>query len=180
MASLYDNRTDIEAIAKKALNKVGLEYDKWGQKSMSLSGGEKTKLALYKACVSEFDFLILDEPTNHLDMKSYDWLEDFILNINKPILVISHDRYFLDNVVNKIWELTSLDLKAYEGNYFAYKVQKENEIRSIKKEYDNQQMKIQHLKQVISDRKSWYSSAHKAAGTNDFIGQRQSMLRSEG
>jgi ATP-binding cassette subfamily F protein 3 len=164
----YDNRTDIEAIAKKALNKVGLEYDKWGQKSMSLSGGEKTKLALYKACVSEFDFLILDEPTNHLDMKSYDWLEDFILNINKPILVISHDRFLLDNVVNKIWELTSLDLKVYEGNYTAYKVQKENEKKSITKEYDNQQMKIRHLKQVISNRKSWYSSAHKAAGTNDF------------
>ncbi|HHY70657.1 MAG TPA: ABC-F family ATP-binding cassette domain-containing protein, partial [Thermoanaerobacterales bacterium] len=66
------------------------------------------------------------------------------------------------------WELTSLDLKAYEGNYSAYKVQKENEIKSITKEYDNQQMRIQHLKQVISDRKSWYSSAHKAAGTNDF------------
>jgi ATP-binding cassette subfamily F protein 3 len=164
----YDNRTDIEAIAKKALNKVGLEYDKWGQKAMSLSGGEKTKLALYKACVSEFDFLILDEPTNHLDMKSYDWLEDFILNINKPILVISHDRFLLDNVVNKIWELTSLDLKVYEGNYTAYKVQKENEKKSITKEYDNQQMKIRHLKQVISNRKSWYSSAHKAAGTNDF------------
>ena len=167
-SNCHGNRTDIEAVVKKTLTKVGLEDHMWGQKATSLSSGEKTKLALCKVCVSEFDFLILDEPTNHLDMKSYDWLENFILNINKPILVISHDRFFLDNAANKIWELTSQDLKVYEGNYSEYKVQKENEIKSITKEYNNQQIKIRHLKQVISDRKSWYSSAHKAAGTNDF------------
>ncbi|NLZ52175.1 MAG: ABC-F type ribosomal protection protein [Thermoanaerobacteraceae bacterium] len=159
---------DIETIVKKNLVKVGLEDDKWGQKAMSLSGGEKTKLALFKACVSEFDFLILDEPTNHLDTGSLEWLEEFVLKVDKPILVISHDRFFLDKVANKIWELTSRELKAYEGNYSSYKVQRENEIKGLTKEYSKQQMKISQLKQEINQRKHWYNSAHKAAGTNDF------------
>lgn len=164
----HGGRTDIETIVKKNLVKVGLEDDKWGQNAMSLSGGEKTKLTLFKASVSEFDFLILDEPTNHLDTGSLEWLEEFVLKIDKPILVISHDRFFMDKVANKIWELTSRELKAYEGNYSSYKVQKENEIKGLTKEYNKQQMKISKLKQEINERKTWYSSAHKAAGTNDF------------
>lgn len=164
----YGNTGDVAAIAKKGLIEVGLKEDKWEQKAMSLSGGEKTKLALYKAYVGEFDFLILDEPTNHLDMEGLAWLDNFILNINKPILVISHDRFFLDKAANKIWELTSKELKMYDGNYSSYKVQKENEIKGITKEYNKQQMKISQLKQEMNERKSWYNSAHKAAGTNDF------------
>jgi len=164
----HGSRPDIETIVEKNLVKVGLEDDKWGQKAMSLSGGEKTKLTLFKACVSEFDFLILDEPTNHLDTGSLEWLEEFVLKIDKPILVISHDRFFLDKVANKIWELTSWELKAYEGNYSSYKVQRGIEIKGLTKEYNKQQMKISQLKQEINDRKNWYNSAHKAAGTNDF------------
>jgi len=95
------NISDVETKVKMTLNKVGLDQLKWGQRAASLSGGEKTKLALCKAMVSSYDLLILDEPTNHLDLKSYDWLEEFVRSLDKPILVISHDRYFLDNVVNK-------------------------------------------------------------------------------
>ncbi|MDD4570186.1 MAG: ATP-binding cassette domain-containing protein, partial [Tepidanaerobacteraceae bacterium] len=131
--NFYGNIADVAAIAKKGLIEGGLKEDKWEQKAMSLSGGEKTKLALYKAYVGKFDFLILDEPTSNLDMKSYDWLEEFVINIDKPILVISHDRYFLDNVTNKIWELAFQDLKVYEGNYLSYKVQRENQIKNITK-----------------------------------------------
>jgi len=162
------NTVDVSALAKKALLEVGLKQDKWKQRAIDLSGGEKTKLSLCKALVSEYDFLILDEPTNHLDMRSLAWLEEFILSINKPILVISHDRYFLDNVANKIWELTSRKLKSYKGNYSSYKMQKEIEIISLTKEYNKQQMKISQLHQEINERRSWYNSAHKAAGTNDF------------
>lgn len=168
----YDNRAHVEAIVKKNLVKVGLGENKWRQKAISLSGGEKTKLALFKACVAEFDFLILDEPTNHLDMKSLAWLEEFVLKISKPILVISHDRFFLDKVANKIWELTPQELKAYDGNYSSYKIQKENEIKSLTKEYNKQQMRISHLKQEVNDRRSWYNSAHKGAGTNDYYRSR--------
>lgn len=160
--------TDIETKVKMTLNKVSLDQQKWGQRAASLSGGEKTKLALCKAMVSSYDLLILDEPTNHLDLKSYDWLEEFMHSLEQPILVISHDRYFLDNVVNKIWELTAKGIKVYPGNYSDYKVQKENELKTIAREYEKQQMEIRHLREVINERKNWYQGAHKAAGTNDF------------
>ena len=166
------NRANVAAIAKKGLSKVGLKEDKWKQKAMSLSGGEKTKLALYKALAADFDLLILDEPTNHLDAKSLEWLEEFVLSIEKPILVISHDRFFLDKVANKIWELTSQELKAYEGNYSSYKEQKEIEIKSLTREYNKEQMRISQLKEEINDRRNWYNSAHKGAGTNDFYRSR--------
>jgi len=164
----YGNAVEASAIAKKCLLEVGLKESKWQQKAKSLSGGEKTKLSLYKAFVGEYDFLILDEPTNHLDMESLAWLEEFVLNISRPILVISHDRYFLDKVANKIWELTPKELRTYKGNYSSYKIQKENEIKSLTREYNKQQMRISQLKQEINERRSWYNSAHKAAGTNDF------------
>lgn len=160
--------TDIETKVKMTLNKVGLEQQKWGQRAASLSGGEKTKLALCKAMISSYDLLILDEPTNHLDLKSYDWLEEFVHSLDKPVLVISHDRYFLDKVANKIWELTANGIKVYPGNYSDYKVQKENELKTIAREYEKQQMEIKHLREVINERKNWYENAHKAAGTHDF------------
>jgi ABC-type multidrug transport system ATPase subunit len=119
---------DAEVKAKKALNEVGLKEELWIQKARNLSGGEKTKLMLCQAMVNEFDMLFLDEPTNHLDMDSCSWLEDFLKQLKKPMLLISHDRYFFDNVTNKIWELTPEKLKSYPGNYSAYKMQKEKEI----------------------------------------------------
>lgn len=159
---------DNGAVVEKTLNRVGLEKDKWQQKAQDLSGGEKTKLLLCRIMTCDFDLLILDEPTNHLDMDSCGWLEDFVRGIKKPMLVISHDRYLLDNTVNRIWELTSGEIREYEGNYSAYRVQRETELKNITKEYDKQQNKIRHLRQVIYERKSWYDSAHKSAGQNDF------------
>ena len=146
--------SDIDALAKTALNRVGLEEDIWNHHAINLSGGEKTKLVLARIFVCDFDFLVLDEPTNHLDMDSYERLEDFIKSLDKPMLIISHDRFFLDNVVNTIWELTPQGLKVYQGNYTNYKLQKEIEIKNITKEYHKQQTRIQQLKAVISDRKT--------------------------
>ena len=110
-----------------------------------LSGGEKTKLMLCRILVTDYDLLILDEPTNHLDLESSQWLEDYLSQLNKILVVISHDRFFLDVVANKIWELTPKGLQSYAGNYSAYKVQKENEIKNLSKEYSKQQSKIQSL-----------------------------------
>ena len=159
---------DSETITKRVLNQVGLGEQKWGQRAVSLSGGEKTKLALCRAMVCDFDLLILDEPTNHLDLQSYAWLEDFVQKLSQPLLVISHDRFFLDRVVNKVWELTDQGLKAYEGNYSAYKGQQEIELTTITRDYEKQQAKIKSLKQMINERENWFKSAHKAAGQNDF------------
>jgi len=163
------NMGGIDGKVKKALNTLGFKEELWNQKAESLSGGEKTKLALCKMMVYDFDFLILDEPTNHLDIEACQWLEEYLNNIEKTVLIISHDRYFLDKVVNKIWELTPNGLKAYEGNYSDYKSQKENEIKSIIKEYNKQQQEIQKLRKNINERRNWYLSAHKSAGQNDFL-----------
>jgi ATP-binding cassette, subfamily F, member 3 len=135
----------------------------------SLSGGEKTKQLLKETLSKEFDLLILDEPTNHLDMDSVGWLEDTIKSINKAVLIISHDRYFLDKTASKIWEMSSNELKEYEGNYANYKYQKEIETRNGIKEYDKQQKEIRHLNEIINDRKEWFDKAHKAARQNDFL-----------
>ncbi|HZJ82547.1 MAG TPA: ABC-F type ribosomal protection protein [Clostridia bacterium] len=163
------NIYDIEGIAKMALNKVGFHEKQWAQEAISLSGGEKTKLMLARMFVGEFDFLILDEPTNHLDMESYMWLESFTENLDKPMLVISHDRFFLDKVVNRIWEMTTEGLKTYEGNYSNYRIQKEIETKTIIREHQKQETTIQELKGMINDRENWYHKAHKSAGQNDFL-----------
>ncbi|MDD4753566.1 MAG: ABC-F type ribosomal protection protein [Desulfitobacteriaceae bacterium] len=159
---------DANALTKRSLNKIGLDQRLWQQEARSLSGGEKTKLLLTKVIVSDFDLLILDEPTNHLDTESCQWLEDYLNSLNKPILIISHDRYFLDNVVNKIWELTFKKLREHPGNYSEYKIQKENEEKNTQKEYEKQEVQIQDLKRMVHDRKNWYASAHKSAGQDDF------------
>lgn len=166
--ALENQHQDSETTTKRALRMVGLDEKIWGQRAVNLSGGEKTKLALCRALVSHFDLLILDEPTNHLDLPSYTWLEDFVQKLNQPLLVISHDRFFLDRVVNKIWELSDQGLKAYEGNYSAYKGQKEIEQTTITRNYEKQQAKIKSLQQMIHERENWFRSAHKAAGQNDF------------
>ncbi len=159
---------DAGSVVEKALNEVGLGKDKWQQRARDLSGGEKTRLLLCRALLKSFDLLILDEPTNHLDMEACEWLEGFMTEQKPPVLIISHDRYFLDNAVNKIWELTPGGLKEYEGNYSAYRDQKNIEEKSIAKEYQKQQTRIQHLRQAIYERKGWYQSAHKSAGQIDF------------
>lgn len=166
------SRQDVTTTVKKALNQVGLKEEKWEQQAQNLSGGERTKLSLCRALVRDFDLLILDEPTNHLDIESSHWVEQFAQSLKKPLLVISHDRYFLDQVVNKIWELTGQGLKVYEGNYSAYKKQKEIELANMTKEYNKQQAKIQQLKAEINERANWYRRAHKGAGKNDYYRSR--------
>ena len=159
---------DMAALAKKSLNKMGLKQEFWQQQADNLSGGEKTKLMLCKVMVSDFDLLLLDEPTNHLDLESCQRLEDYLNSLDKTVLIISHDRYFLDNIPPKIWELTPHELREYPGNYRDYKNQKENEEKNNLKEYEKQEAQIQDLKRMICDRKNWYASAHKSAGQDDF------------
>lgn len=153
---------------KKLLNELDLEEKVLNEKFQSLSGGEKTKIKLINALCGDFDFLFLDEPTNHLDMKTCEWLEGYLKKLNKTMIIISHDRYFLDNAVNKIWELTSKGLQVYEGNYTDYVNQKDIEIKTQTRKYENEQNKMERLKKTIEERTSWFNSAHNAAGQNDF------------
>lgn len=161
-------KQNCEPLVQKALQQIGLTQEKWQQHTDQLSGGEKTKLALGRLVVSDFDMLILDEPTNHLDMQGQAWLEEYLQKLIQPLLLVSHDRYFLDHTVNTIWELTAQGLTFYPGNYSAYREQKMVAEKHSQREYDKQQQRIQHLQEVISDKKDWYHNAHRAAGQNDF------------
>jgi ATPase subunit of ABC transporter with duplicated ATPase domains len=154
---------------KKSLLGIGFSEKDFNQPTSRLSGGEKTRLSICKILMEEPDVLVLDEPTNHLDMESIKWLEDFLRGIKKTVIIISHDRQFLDNTVERILEMKYDCLNEYKGNYSEYKIQKENEMRNQQREYEKQERNIKHLKEVISDRKSWFEKAHNAAGVNDFL-----------
>lgn len=154
---------------EKALALCGLSKDLWSKKAFSLSGGEKTRLLHAKILLCDYDLLILDEPTNHLDETGCTLLIKMLKNLKKTILIVSHDRYFLDETVKEIWQLTSKGLKVYEGNYTKYKATKENEDKNKLLEYEKQQGEIKHLKEIINDRKNWFKSAHDSAGQNDFL-----------
>lgn len=163
---LSNNKLGLEI--KKLLNELGLEEKVLNERFESLSGGEKTKIKLINALSGDFDFLFLDEPTNHLDMKTCEWLEGYLRKLNKTIVVISHDRYFLDDVVNKVWELTDKGVKVYEGNYTEYVNQKAIDIKTQTRKYENEQDKMESLEKTIEARTAWFNSAHNAAGQNDF------------
>ena len=121
---------------------VGLPREIWEQSVSSLSGGQKSKLMLAKLLVSDPDVILLDEPTNHLDLASIEWLEEFLLNYRGAAIVISHDRYFLDRVVNRVVWLTLATLKSYPGNYSAFESQRELAELSRERAYEQQQAHI--------------------------------------
>lgn len=115
-----------------------------------LSGGEKTRLALCKLLLEHPDLLILDEPTNHLDFKTLVWLEDYLKLYKGAVLVVSHDRYFLDKLCNHIWELQNHRLTTYRGNYSQYLTLKEQKEHQQQKDYDEQQQEIAEAKDFIA------------------------------
>lgn len=110
---------------KKVLNGMGFPADTWKKKAGVLSGGEQTRLRLARLLLERPDLLILDEPTNHLDLETMEWLETYLRSYRGAVLVVSHDRYFLDAVCTRIWELRGKSIVAYRGNYSAYLPQRE-------------------------------------------------------
>ncbi|WP_026567318.1 ribosomal protection-like ABC-F family protein [Bacillus sp. UNC41MFS5] len=126
-----------------------------------LSGGEKLKLALAMVWASKPDFLILDEPTNHLDYKGIEWLVSELENFRGPVLIISHDRHFLDKTVTRIFELENSKINFYNGNYSDYRKEKQQKIENKKHQYDVQQQKIKEVETQITQLKSWSDKAHR-------------------
>ena len=110
---------------KKVLNGMGFPAETWTKQAGVLSGGEQTRLRLARLLLERPDLLILDEPTNHLDIETMDWLENYLKAYRGAVLVVSHDRYFLDAVCTKIWELRGKTINTYRGNYSAYLPQRE-------------------------------------------------------
>ncbi len=141
---------NVDVKIKTMLNKMGFEDKSFDTKVSTLSGGEKTRLSLTRLLLYSPDLLILDEPTNHLDFKTLMWLEDYLKEYKGAILIVSHDRYFLDKVVSQIFELEDKRLKCYKGNYSKYLILKEEEYQRQLKEYNAQQEEIAKLEEYIS------------------------------
>lgn len=121
---------------KKVLSGMGFAQDTWGKNVGVLSGGELTRLRLAKLLLEKPDVLILDEPTNHLDFATMEWLESYLKTYSGAVLVVSHDRYFLDNVCTKIWEVAGQTMTIYKGNFSAYLPQKEAADALRQKQHD--------------------------------------------
>lgn len=147
----YAYRSEITGVLKG----LGFEEADFQKQVTTLSGGQKTRVALGKLLLSQPDILLLDEPTNHLDMDSIRWLETYLLNYPGAVLIVSHDRYFLDRVVTKVVEIENAQIRTYMGNYSDYS-EKKAQIRDAQyKAYLNQQQEIRHQKAVIAKLRSF-------------------------
>ena len=147
---------------KKVLNGKGFPADTWKKKAGVLSGGEQTRLRLARLLLERPDILILDEPTNHLDLETMDWLETYLKAYRGAVLVVSHDRYFLDSVCTRIWELRGKTITTYRGNYSAYLPQREAADERLQKQHDADVEKAAKLQDYI-DRNLVRASTTKMA-----------------
>ncbi|EWG08851.1 ABC-F family ATP-binding cassette domain-containing protein [Cytobacillus firmus] len=141
----YQYEADIRSILH-GLNFSSLGYD---TKISSLSGGQRTRLALGKLLLTKPDILILDEPTNHLDIETLSWLEQYLQSYSGAILIVSHDRYFLDKVVSQVYEISRHQIRKYPGNYSSYLDQKAANFEKEMKQFEKQQEEISKLQDFI-------------------------------
>ncbi len=147
----YAYQSEVTGILKG----LGFLEEDFNKKVNTLSGGQKTRIALGKLLLSKPDIILLDEPTNHLDLISIAWLETFLLNYNGAVIVVAHDRYFLDKVVSRIIELDQAKSQTYEGNYSTYVQKKTLQQNALMKQYLNQQQEIKHQEEVIAKLRSF-------------------------
>lgn len=140
---------------KGVLKGLGFTEEEYNKPLNTLSGGQKTRVHLGKLLLTQPDLLLLDEPTNHLDIDSLVWLEDFLRSYPKAVLIISHDRYFMDRIVTKVIEIENKKSTIYEGNYSYYAEQKEINRQIQLKQYINQQKEIKHQEEVIRTLRSF-------------------------
>ena len=147
----YAYKSEVTGILKG----LGFTEDDFDKKVNTLSGGQKTRIALGKLLLSKPDIILLDEPTNHLDLLSIAWLETFLLNYNGAVIVVAHDRYFLDKVVSKVVELDFSKCQSFEGNYSDYAQKKAMLQSAMLKQYLNQQQEIKHQEEVIAKLRSF-------------------------
>lgn len=141
----YACKSEITGILKG----LGFQEDEFDKKIATLSGGQKTRTALGKLLLQKPDLIMLDEPTNHLDLNSIAWLETYLLNYKGAVIIVSHDRYFLDRIATKIIEIDNGVVSSFNGNYSDYAVQKEHLRTEQMNAYLNQQREIRHQEEVI-------------------------------
>ena len=158
--SLTHRFEDINGYAYKSeitgiLKGLGFNDDEFTKKVATLSGGQKTRIALGKLLLQKPDLIMLDEPTNHLDLNSIAWLENYLLNYKGAVIIVSHDRYFLDKITTKIIEIDNGIVSSFNGNYSDYAVQKEHLRTEQMNAYLNQQREIKHQEEVIDKLKQF-------------------------
>lgn len=150
----YEYNSRIQGMLKG----LGFKEEDFYKNIRFFSGGQKSRIQLAKLLLSKPDILFLDEPTNHLDLEAIDFLQNFLRDYDGSILLISHDRYFLDKVVNKIFLLENKKIEIYKGNYSAYTVQRKKDLETRMAAYENQQKEIKRQQEII-ERFSNYGSA---------------------
>lgn len=135
----YIDGYNYETRIKIVLNGLGFTEEVWDKPAQNFSGGQKTRILLAAALVKSPDFLILDEPTNHLDIRMTEWLEKYLQDFKGGLLIVSHDRKFLDNVATRILEMEGGHLQSFKGNYTKYMAQKEIQTATLEAAYAAQQ-----------------------------------------
>lgn len=166
------NGYSIEEKLSKICTGLKINKDFEGRKFNCLSGGEKTTVILGKILLQNPDILLLDEPTNHLDIESVEWLEGFLREYSGTVIVISHDRYFLDSTVNKIIKIEKGRAELFLGNYSYYVQEKERRIMKALEEYKIQQKKINEMEEAIKRFKDW-----GARGDNEMMFKKAKNMR---
>jgi len=146
---------DIEEKLSKICTGLNFDYSFLNKDFSLLSGGEKTTVVLGKLLIDNSDILLLDEPTNHLDMDSIEWLEGYLKDYKGIVIIVSHDRYFLDNVVTKIVEIEDMESITYKGNYSSFVIQKEENMRIQYEHFREQQKKINTMEKTVKDLRDW-------------------------
>ena len=146
---------EMDVETDKTCNGLGIPPEMREQLFSKLSGGEKTRVNLARLLLEKTDILLLDEPTNHLDLKSVEWLEDYVLRFKGTVLAISHDRYFLDRIVERVVELRGGKAEFYRGNYSFYVQEKEARYELQLKQYEQEQAKIKQLGYTVERMKGW-------------------------
>ncbi len=164
----------IEYKVKQILTGLNFPESLWKNVIGDLSGGQQSRIALGKILLEEPELLILDEPTNHLDLNAIEWLEKFLKDYNKAFILISHDRYFLDNVINKVYELEKKTVNIYRGNFTDYTIQKEAYLTGAIKSYEKEQDKIKKTEEFIRRYKAGVKSK-QARGREKILDRMEKM-----
>ncbi len=163
----------------KLFTGFGFSKEEKGRRLSSFSGGEQTKISLIRLLLQKPDILLLDEPTNHLDMPTVEWLERYLKHYDRAVVMVSHDRFFLDRVAEVVYELQNGRLKRYPGNYTEYREQKRRDLSLQRKAYERQQAEVKRLEALVEQFKNKPKKASFARSRRSILERMERVPRPE-